>query len=428
MRRVFSVLLILGFILGLSGLVIADNEVYFTQSGGSPNQLYVQQVGDDNNIGTSEDPFTQTTATGSNIAGDEDNPITQKGNNNSLMGSQTAYEGNTLYSSQEGDENSIELSQTSSYGSNYADIKQITEVASNNSLTASQKAEGSNELYSYQKGDGNSIELTQEGKIAPSAGSNYADLTQIGNGNTMNIKQYSDDSNYAEAYQEGDGNSLTALQEAEGPNGLYSYQEGDGNSINLTQGQQTENSYVSNYANLEQIGDENTMNIEQYSDGSNYAGGWWGYLIQWGNKNSLTALQIGTDYNWLYSFQVGNENSIELTQKGQNGDCASSNYADLGQIGDENTMNIEQYSDGSNYAEAYQEGDGNSLTALQIGTDYNDLYSYQVSDGNSINLEQMGLSGPCALSNYAELTQLGNGHTMNIVQHSDGANIAIVSQ
>ena len=349
MRRVFSVLLILGFILGLSGLVIADNEVYFTQSGGSPNQLYVQQVGDDNNIGTSEDPFTQTTATGSNIAGDEDNPITQKGNNNSLMGSQTAYEGNTLYSSQEGDENSIELSQTSSYGSNYADIKQITEVASNNSLTASQKAEGSNELYSYQKGDGNSIELTQEGKIAPSAGSNYADLTQIGNGNTMNIKQYSDDSNYAEAYQEGDGNSLTALQEAEGPNGLYSYQEGDGNSINLTQGQQTENSYVSNYANLEQIGDENTMNIEQYSDGSNYA-------------------------------------------------------------------------------EAYQEGDGNSLTALQIGTDYNDLYSYQVGDGNSINLEQMGLSGPCALSNYAELTQLGNGHTMNIVQHSDGANIAIVSQ
>lgn len=323
MKRFFSVLLAVALVISIYGLAVAA----------SPNNVvnYDQAVTGD-------------------LDGDNLISSTQTGTYNSVTGAQTSsgdalitppYNANELNTTQTGDNNTAVINQGAySTGADPTlNIATTTQSGSDNAITVNQTTNANTNTLdpSTQEGDNNEATITQ---TSSDEGTNTASFGQDSTGAT-------DDA----------ANILTSTQNATGDNDLNVTMTNDGdldNTVDITQVGQAGADAASNSAtDISISGSENEMDITQESDGDNIV-----YpAVQTGDNNDLDVAQRADDENSLETSQIGDGNIIDLTQRGGVVDtvCATTNYADLSQTGDDNSITIHQYSLANNTATVTQE-------------------------------------------------------------------------
>lgn len=163
----------------------------------------------------------------------------------------------------------------------------VTQIGDGSRATISQQNADSLARVA-QDGNANELDLLQTGDAA-----HRAQIAQDGDGNTIGAEQDGDGSIDLSLVQEGDGNSAIVLQRelsATDQTSAAILQRGDGNTIFLAQ------DGTSNSAELDQIGNDNTMNATQLNSG-----------------NRLVWSQNGDGLAGVVILQTGNGN-IEITQ------------------------------------------------------------------------------------------------------------------
>jgi len=196
---------------------------------------------------------------------------------------------------------------------------------------------------------------------------------------------------------------------------------------------------ISNYVLSQQIGNQNSVNINQENDISTEMSNQ-SYTVQTGNSNELTIGQIGSG-NLLFGFQLGYlaisaatnpANQIE-TPANFVFDFTAKNVGNATLIvGENNKMSILQNGN-NNGVMAVQQGTGNSISAEQIGNN-NYLLAMQKGTNNEINeykqantsdqnlydrIIQVGDNLSVASENASHTTVIGN----TIIQ--TGTNLAL---
>jgi hypothetical protein len=147
------------------------------------------------------------------------------------------------------------------------------------------------------------------------------------------------------------------------------------------------------------------------------------YIEQVGNNNSVTVNQSGTRNNYAEYTGNGNSNSVTINQSG-NG-STQANYIDLGITGSNNSVNLTQQSTGGGKGIfAAVNNNSNSITVQQkdSGSHYLEL---GVSGGNkTVNITQQGSASHMASINLSglatglTLTQSGSTQQFYSITHS----------
>ncbi len=134
------------------------------------------------------------------------------------------------------------------------------------------------------------------------------------------------------------------------------------------------------------------------------------YIEQIGNQNTITVNQSGTRNNYTKYYGNGSSNSITVTQSGNASTVA--NYVDLSVTGNSNTVSLTQSSTGGTKGIfATVNNDNNSLTVLQkdSGNHYAEI---GLTGGNkSVNLTQQGSAG-----HMANISLSGAPTSLNLIQ------------
>ncbi len=176
----------------------------------------------------------------------------------------------------------------------------------------------------------------------PSPVDNGVYITQIGESQTAEVRQSQSES-YISVKQRGEGNFASLVQVGESAQFLVLEQDGLLNDARITQSASTG---ATNVGNIAQLGDQNTLMLNQFASAG--------------------------EYNGAAMLQQGNSNRMQLDQNG------SGNSAVLAQDGNSNIMT------------AVQNGDGNQLQWIQQGSGLSDLKITQ--DGgvsnNAISITQ----------------------------------------
>jgi len=134
----------------------------------------------------------------------------------------------------------------------------------------------------------------------------------------------------------------------------------------------------SNSAYISQIGDKNSIDIEQELTGSiaNFAN-----VLQIGTDNFTLIKQVG-ESNKSFVIQEGNGNEYLLTVEGFN------NTFLIRQIGDNNFIDQEMTNASGVLMELIQEGDNNSIIYKRDGMTNQSLTIRQIGDGLKIEVIQ----------------------------------------
>lgn len=134
------------------------------------------------------------------------------------------------------------------------------------------------------------------------------------------------------------------------------------------------------------------------------------YIEQIGNQNTITVNQTGTRNNYTKYYGNGSSNNITVTQSGNASTIA--NYVDLSVTGNSNTVNLTQQSTGGTKGIfATVNNDNNSVTVLQkdSGNHYAEI---GLTGGNkSVNLTQQGSVG-----HMANISLSGAPTSLNLIQ------------
>lgn len=135
---------------------------------------------------------------------------------------------------------------------------------------------------------------------------------------------------------------------------------------------------------IQQVGDNNTITVNQTGTKNNYA-----YISNSGSFNTINTTQSGnasTVTNYSYNMINGNNNTIGITQTSTGGSKASFVTVQ----NNSNTIDITQTDSGNHYAEVGVSGSNKSVSVTQKGS-ANHMTSVQLS-GNptSLILEQTG--------------------------------------
>jgi hypothetical protein len=134
------------------------------------------------------------------------------------------------------------------------------------------------------------------------------------------------------------------------------------------------------------------------------------YIEQIGNQNTITVNQTGTRNNYTKYYGNGSSNDITITQSGNGSTVA--NYIDLSVTGNSNTVNLTQTSTGGGKGIfATVNNSNNSLIVEQkdSGSHYAEI---SLTGGNkSVNLTQQGSAG-----HMANISLSGNSTSLNLTQ------------
>ncbi len=355
------------------------NEADVLQTGDENLSLTIQE-GDRNNAITRQGQTDDASARNQafirqgNNGNAEDNyaAIDQDGNDNQAMTRQT-YDNNDAYTDQDG--NNLR--------------SRITQIASPNG------SEGHWALVD-QQGDDNESWVLQEGDGAR----NYAHTAQDGLSNYADQYQTtlatSGDANRAQIAQGQDPlwsvvgfnsemvdlkNDTYAVDGVQGTGPLYSEgaqafqkQDGDDNQANIGQyGILAGNPLAGNYAEQDQLGDDNNSFLIQNLFGNTAGGGNKAQQLQIGDDNNAGIVQSGTGHK-AKQYQLGDDNLALTSQKGNGNKAFTFQYGDdnwvsTAQRGHDNKIVVSQY-------------DGQSYIAEQ------NLYQHPQAGGNQIDVVQ----------------------------------------
>ena len=171
---------------------------------------------------------------------------------------------------------------------------------------------------------------------------NLVDIEQIGDNNTITIRQGSSPS---------------------GKNRMEVYANGDGNTLNLNQGYLTDGLVSPNDTNNHYL----NLNLM-------------------GNTNNVTTRQTGTA-QYMETTISGNSNVINLHQQGTGSKTMFTNV-----VGNSNTITATQQDSGQHYLDVKLTGNGHSVTATQQGTGNHAATIDLTNSGGSsnLNLNQLG--------------------------------------
>jgi len=126
------------------------------------------------------------------------------------------------------------------------------------------------------------------------------------------------------------------------------------------------------------------------------------YIEQIGDNNSITVQQTGTKNNYTKYVGNGFSNNITVTQTAANN--TQTNYADISVSGNNNTVNVEQV--------ALTETNGFSKGAFVTVSDNN----------NNITINQKN-----AANDYASVILSGGNKTVNVTQQGNGSHMADIT-
>lgn len=199
---------------------------------------------------------------------------------------------------------------------------------------------------------------------APQYSSGITGAQQTSKTTNTNLRQ-SQQGNLVDIEQIGDNNSITIRQGSSlsGKNRMEVYANGNNNTLNLNQGYLTDglvspNDSNNHYLNLNLMGNTNTVTTRQTGTAQ--------YMETTisGNSNVLNLHQQGTGSKTLFTNVVGNSNSVTVNQKD-----SGQHYLDIRLQGNGHTVN------------AVQEGSGNHAATINLTN----------SGGSSnLNLNQLG--------------------------------------
>jgi hypothetical protein len=147
------------------------------------------------------------------------------------------------------------------------------------------------------------------------------------------------------------------------------------------------------------------------------------YIEQIGNQNTITVNQSGTRNNYTKYYGNGSSNSITVTQSGNSSTVA--NYVDLSVTGNSNTVNLTQQSTGGGKG-IFATVNNNSNTLIVEQKDSGSHYAeINLTGGNkSVNLTQQGSAGHMANISLSgnptglTLTQSGSTQQFYSIQHN----------
>jgi len=150
--------------------------------------------------------------------------------------------------------------------------------------------------------------------------------------------------------------------------------------VNQFIGRTTNNSQVY----IQQVGDGNTIRVDQEGTKNNYA-----YINNAGSNNNINVTQTGnasTITNYSYNNINGNSNTVNVTQTSTGG--AKGSFINVS--GNSNNVSLTQTDSGSHYAEIGVSGGNKSVDVTQSGS-ASQMASIQLS-GNptSLSLQQTG--------------------------------------
>ncbi|MCB9058509.1 MAG: hypothetical protein H6627_08075 [Calditrichae bacterium] len=403
----------------------AQNTAQVNQTGNS-NDADVEQIGSNiatiDQINGSHDASVYQNGTGNNTDINQDGAVqkaivNQQGNSNTITSDQNSagIKNTEVKGIQQGDNNSIDfdVDMYSSYsGKSTATIKQIGDANISNV---------------FIEANGTSIGQTIIGEIT-------------GDENKTDQSIYSGYTNYAETYITGNKNDVDQSVGGGHSKGKINILGNENIADQYIRGA-VNGGYSANYVLIDQIGDDNeahqtitgTNSGNSISDADIYQNGFSNYASQskdgsdtkmrtWqtGNDNSAKANIYGNGkYRWspgdeanypaenyVLIDQDGNDNSADVNILGDDSQITagpryhSSNKVNLKQNGTENDADI-NVSGALNYADVDQLGNENTVGLSQSGLSNSVKILQQNGDYNTVNLAQSG-------GGVADITQDGN--------------------
>jgi len=156
------------------------------------------------------------------------------------------------------------------------------------------------------------------------------------------------------------------------------------------------------------------------------------YVEQIGNYNTVTVNQVGTVNNYAKSVGSGDNNTVDINQSATN--STASNYVELSVMGNNNVVDINQQSTGGSKSAfvTVNDNDNNILVLQQDeGSHYVDI---SVSGGNkTVNVTQTGSANHHAsiqltgASTELELTQSGDTQQHYSIEHNCASSCSAIT-
>jgi len=400
MRKIITLMTVLAFVLGMSGLAQGQYGVYINQTG-PDNDGFGHQDNTNNLIEV--DQISGTDPGWWIFPGDRNRAwVVQLGEfsvDNTMDIDQTGDGSNSATAQQEGSLNIMDIDQSATGSDNTAGISALwgwirlplLQEGDNNYMKIDQTATGGDNLaLAEQRGNDNDMDVHQlaangDNKAGKAGLFYYEPLLQDGDRNTMTSWQRASGSNLLAAEQRGDDNTMDIYQFARGGDNEAGdgplLQDGDDNRMKI---KQITSGGGDNLALAEQVGNDNKMDIEQTTvSGQNTIGGrTWHSKWCWGWWEDVPILQEGDHNKIVGAKTTGCLAGTEIdycspaTQISTNGN----NQFSAQQLGDYNKVGLYQEALGDNSADILQEGDGNYLAVWQT----------HLGGSNSVIAEQLG--------------------------------------
>jgi hypothetical protein len=146
-------------------------------------------------------------------------------------------------------------------------------------------------------------------------------------------------------------------------------------------------------------------------------------IAQIGNSNTVTVNQTGTNQNYVEYNGNGSSNTVTITQSGNS--STQANYVELNVTGDSNTVNLTQQSTGGGKGIFATVNDNNNRLIVQQKDSGNHYAEVVLSGGNkNVDILQQGSAGHMAKVELSgnptnlNLTQSGSTQQFYSIQHT----------
>jgi hypothetical protein len=227
-------------------------------------------------------------------------------------------------------------------------ITQAQQTRKNNLITNRNSISG-NQIYIDQAGDNNTINITQSSGNNSIQGINQQNALLKGNSNTVTIKQGNTSDPTGKnliklEMNTGSNSNQIKLYQGYNSDGTMNYSDGDGHiiSLGLTGSSNQVNLYQTNlgannaghFAELNITGSTNNITVSQKGNGGKT---FFGTVS--GNGNTISALQDGLGQDYLNVNLTGNGHTVNASQSGAGNHLG---YIDLTNAGGASTVNLTQ--------------------------------------------------------------------------------------
>lgn len=182
---------------------------------------------------------------------------------------------------------------------------------------------------------------------------------------------------------------------------------------------------------IDQVGDNNTVNIDQSGPKNSISGiGQQAATIQ-GNNNNITIRQgdLGTGKNEINLRAHGDYNTLNLNQSktatGTSTASTNDHYQSVDVIGSYNAVTTQQTNTGGiggHYMETTVNGNNNNVIVKQLDNGNKTMFTTTNGNSNTVTATQSGTG-----QHYLETTLIGNGNSATVTQSGNTANNASIS-